>query len=722
MGMKEKIPGPSLDRFTKHWHNIEWRQAVLSIHRRFLEQLMPGTYEAGVNYIVTNGRVTELPANMPYLSSHGFELLESLLRQQGQPLYELVRDADYSHVIEQEEFQTISKQLSLFRTELYLRAFSIMMYQQYHLDRTVESMPPLPSQEERVVPLTFEVVLDPLSKTTRRLAPILHDLEEHFGKDLVQIRAVFNPNLELSELPLSSYYRYAVDTQEIPFDQDGYPTPPAVTFTDLPKDSLMSLTMHAPPSWLVQSLVSQYDLDNLLLKDVTEENVLAQFVLRHLVIQGYAEDVSRSEPPRGTQLVLENAAGERWDTIVMSNSGYFQLKAKPGLWSLQLAEGRSSELFELTSEQSTLTIQSFTVPAPSIKLSHRKGMEHVDSVLDLPLRQAKKDQTIHVFSLASGHLYERFLKIMILSVLRTTESPVKFWFVENFLSPQFKDVVEQMSEQYGFQVELVSYQWPSWLNAQTEKQRVIWAYKILFLDVLFPLDVHRVIFVDADLIVRSDLRELNELDMKGAVYGYTPFCDSREEMEGFRFWKNGFWKDHLGAMGARYHISALYVVDLDLFRNRAVGDQLRGVYNGLSRDPHSLANLDQDLPNFTQNNIPIYSLDQSWLWCETWCSDESKSKAKAIDLCNNPMTKTPKLENAVRIVDEWTELDQEARTVKGSDSLSINPVHELLARSAAESWTALRSTLASIQEKSSNDSEEEIVAVEDRDSFYGNHH
>ena len=33
------------------------------------------------------------------------------------------------------------------------------------------------------------------------------------------------------------------------------------------------------------------------------------------------------------------------DTIVMANLGYFQLKASPGLWNLQLAPGRSSELY-----------------------------------------------------------------------------------------------------------------------------------------------------------------------------------------------------------------------------------------------------------------------------------------------------------------------------------------------------------------------------------------
>ncbi len=35
---------------------------------------------------------------------------------------------------------------------------------------------------------------------------------------------------------------------------------------------------------------------------------------------------------------------------------------------------------------------------------------------------------------------------------------------------------------------------------QTEKQRLIWAYKILFLDVLFPINLDRVIYIDADQV------------------------------------------------------------------------------------------------------------------------------------------------------------------------------------------------------------------------------
>jgi len=277
------------------------------------------------------------------------------------------------------------------------------------------------------------------------------------------------------------------------------------------------------------------------------------------------------------------------------------------------------------------------------------------------LRGSEKHEQINIFSLASGHLYERFLRIMMLSVMKNTKHPVKFWLLNNYLSPQFRSVLPKLAEHYKFDFELVEYKWPRWLHQQSEKQRIMWGYKILFLDVLFPLNLKKIIFVDADQIVRTDMMELMNFDLGGAPYGYTPFCDSRTSMEGFRFWKKGYWASHLA--GRRYHISALYVVDLVKFRQIAAGDRLRGQYQGLSADPNSLSNLDQDLPNNMIHQVRIKSLPQEWLWCETWCSEESKKDAKTIDLCNNPETKEPKLDSAVRIVDEWSSYDQEIKSV-----------------------------------------------------------
>lgn len=52
------------------------------------------------------------------------------------------------------------------------------------------------------------------------------------------------------------------------------------------------------------------------------------------------------------------------------------------------------------------------------------------------------------------------------------------------------------------------------MPVQTEKQRLIWAYKILFLDVLFPLNLRKVIFCDSDQVVRGDMAELWNMDLK----------------------------------------------------------------------------------------------------------------------------------------------------------------------------------------------------------------
>lgn len=57
----------------------------------------------------------------------------------------------------------------------------------------------------------------------------------------------------------------------------------------------------------------------------------------------------------------------------------------------------------------------------------------------------------------------------------------------------------------------------------------------------------------------------------------------------------------------------------------AAGDHLRILYEQLSKDPNSLANLDQDLPNYAQHQVPIFSLPKVCphkltvnLWTRPW--------------------------------------------------------------------------------------------------------
>ncbi|GAX78494.1 hypothetical protein CEUSTIGMA_g5933.t1 [Chlamydomonas eustigma] len=340
-----------------------------------------------------------------------------------------------------------------------------------------------------------------------------------------------------------------------------------------------------------------------------------------------------------------------------------------GIWDMMFGGGkRKKKKNKETKQQAALTAAgdkqlSGEMPGAITSGSQQQGQQ-------VALRGG---EVINVFTVASGHMYERLQKIMFLSVVKNTKSRVKFWIIKNYMSPQHKATLPELAKNFGFEYEFVTYKWPHWLHKQTDKQRIIWAYKILFLDVLFPLNVERVIFVDSDQVIRTDLAELYHMDIKGAPYAYTPFCDNNKEMDEFRFWKGGFWKDHL--QGKPYHISALYLVDLKRFRALAAGDNLRIVYDQLSKDPNSLANLDQDLPNYAQHSIPIFSLPQEWLWCESWCGNETKHKAKTIDLCNNPKTKEPKLSAARRILPEWEGLDhdQATATTRAEELLLINP-------------------------------------------------
>uniref|UniRef100_A0A8R1HWF4 UDP-glucose:glycoprotein glucosyltransferase n=1 Tax=Caenorhabditis japonica TaxID=281687 RepID=A0A8R1HWF4_CAEJA len=520
-------------------------------------------------------------------------------------------------------------------------------------------------------------IVDPLTLEAQKLGSILQLIKKVTNCD---IKIVMNPKDKHSELPLKRFYRYAA-VSELSFDQNGNVNNNVVRFDGLPSKQLLTLSLQAPDSWIVEAVSAKYDLDNIKLEQA-DGDIISVFALQHLLVEGQCFDEVSGQPPRGLQFTLgTNKNPKQFDTIVMANLGYFQLKANPGAWKLEIREGKSSEIYKIGShvgaekiEEDVLqvVIDSFTGKSVRVRVEKREGMEERNLLSDddegmwsslssFVSSKEKPQETINVFSLASGHLYERFMRIMIVSVMKNTKHPVKFWLLKNYLSPQFKETIPSLAKHYGFDYELVEYKWPRWLHQQKEKQRIMWGYKILFLDVLFPLDVQKIIFVDADQVVRADLMELMKFDLGNAPYGYVPFCESRKEMDGFRFWKQGYWSNHLA--GRRYHISALYVIDLQKFRQIAAGDRLRGQYQGLSGDPNSLANLDQDLPNNMIHQVKIKSLPQEWLWCETWCDDGSKKNAKTIDLCNNPLTKEPKLDSATRIIGEWKDYDDEIRKV-----------------------------------------------------------
>ncbi|ODV91172.1 glycosyltransferase family 24 protein, partial [Tortispora caseinolytica NRRL Y-17796] len=528
--------------------------------------------------------------------------------------------------------------------------------------------------------LSVTAIVNPTTQRGQRIISYLDSLSKM--KD-VFIKVIFSP-AEIQEPP-KRFYRSVLPT-EPNFGANGALYSEKLVFTEIPEKVLLNLGLEVESSWLVMPKDSKTDLENIILTPESP-NVTAVYELTNILVEGHANDLSLNKPPQGAQLDLKNLANESvGDTLVMANLGYFQFRSRPGIYDIRLKTKELNDFFNIdrivqkSVNQKSAVGHVYITSLSGVKISidltrkdgkERKSIPNYRWSTDMSSNDsiAKPKAEINIFSVASGHLYERFLSIMTASVMRHTKHTVKFWFIENFLSPSFKHFLPALAEKYGFTYELITYKWPNWLRQQEEKQREIWGYKILFLDVMFPLNLDKVIFVDADQVVRTDMKELVDIDLHGAPYGYTPMCDSREEMEGFRFWKQGYWQRTL--RGKPYHISALYVVDLNKFREMGAGDILREEYQLLSADKGSLSNLDQDLPNNMQKVVPIYSLPQEWLWCETWCSDESLERAKTIDLCNNPLTKEPKLARARRQLHEWSEYDDDIAALRESVSIQL---------------------------------------------------
>ncbi|KAL8168345.1 hypothetical protein V2J09_009844 [Rumex salicifolius] len=619
-------------------------KAALFLHRH-LEA------DSNMNAVITNGRVVRITEDTGFLS-HDLNLLESLeFKQRIKPILGIIEDVNWQDMDPDSlTSKFISDVVMLVSSSLASRERSTdsARFEVLHADYSAVIL----NHENSSIHI--DAVIDPLSPSGQKLATLLRLLSKYIQPSM---RIILNPLSSLSDLPLKNYYRYVIPSMDDFSSTDSTVNGPKAFFANMPLSKTLTMNLDVPEPWLVEPVVAVHDLDNILLENLGEITTLqAVFELEALVL-----------------------------------TGYWQLKASPGIWYLQLAPGRSSELYVLKENDGTdgtalakrIIINDLRGKVVHLEVVKKKNKEHEKLLISNDddthseteekseniwnknilkwasgliggkqntrskerssqvVKSGRHGKTVNIFSIASGHLYERFTKIMILSVLKNTQRPVKFWFIKNYLSPQFKDVIPHMAKEYGFEYELITYKWPSWLHKQKEKQRIVWAYKILFLDVIFPLSLEKVIYVDADQVVRADMGELYDMDIKGRPLAYTPFCDNNREMDGYRFWSQGFWKEHL--RGRPYHISALYVVDLVRFRQTASGDTLR------------------DLPNYAQHIVPIFSLPQEWLWCESWCGNATKTKAKTIDLCNNPMTKEPKLQGARRIVTEWVDLDSEAR-------------------------------------------------------------
>lgn len=320
-------------------------------------------------------------------------------------------------------------------------------------------------------------IVDPLDEKAQKIMAFTRVLAEHFG---LPVTTILNPPLTVEGVPKiqKRWYRFVMDPELQFHESNGSLIEPRAQFDAIPADqNILTMNMHVPETWLIESIYAVEDLDNINLANMIEysgkESLYARYHLENIIVTGSCNELQGRGSTRGLQLILGDRLHPRLqDTLVMANYGYFQLKACPNVWKMQLAPGRHAQVFQISEYASsssydqrqpsqltlpangtsaTIILDRFDGPFVHLHVEKRKGMENADlfgpadavennkstsgniwdrvkSVLggNDESKEEKQRDVINVFSIASGHMYERLMKIMILSVVKNTKrKPVK---------------------------------------------------------------------------------------------------------------------------------------------------------------------------------------------------------------------------------------------------------------------------------------------------------
>lgn len=81
---------------------------------------------------------------------------------------------------------------------------------------------------------------------------------------------------------------------------------PAADFRGLPSTKVLTLHMDVPEAWLVEPVRAAYDLDNLRLSDLEDENTLsAEFELEAILLTGRCTDIAARRHQQVQSSLLE---------------------------------------------------------------------------------------------------------------------------------------------------------------------------------------------------------------------------------------------------------------------------------------------------------------------------------------------------------------------------------------------------------------------------------
>jgi UDP-glucose:glycoprotein glucosyltransferase len=73
--------------------------------------------------------------------------------------------------------------------------------------------------------------------------------------------------------------------------------------------------------------------------------------------------------------------------------------------------------------------------------------------------------------------------------------------------------------------------------------------------------------------------------------------------------------------------------------------------------------IEVEIVNALQDRKAIFALPAEWNWCNVWCAELDFATAKAVGVCENPLTKEKDPNFLASHLPDWEELNSAAQSV-----------------------------------------------------------
>lgn len=242
--------------------------------------------------------------------------------------------------------------------------------------------------------------------------------------------------------------------------------------------------------------------------------------------------------------------------------------------------------------------------------------------------------TIHVLC-ATDNKYSSYCGVMLTSLLQNAEGDHYhiYIFADTSISKKNRAKFDILTENLGGTIDIVEIDNGLLANCPVNSYTNITlpTYYRLLAPQILPADVHKVIYLDCDIIINGNLRDLWEIDLSGKAIAGVVDCEAYNESIYKRLGNYTDKRDYFNA--------GVTVYNLDFWRQHSI-TQLSFQY--INQNADKLYWMDQDVLNVILKDnkvlLPLeFNFETIYFLPKNWCNYDDALKFELLEKCKHPI-------------------------------------------------------------------------------------